>query len=220
MPRTMRRCLSVTQTGLPAAFKSQQQQADWVRLLWCRVPVGSGARRTGFLSPGQVRLTEGRHSTRQQRDMRLRYCSTSGTRHCGEPLCSRKGCSSRSVALARSRGSRVSMRSRKSFRTGEIWNERDKNTGFSLTKWLFSSMIFFFYASGVSKRLCCCWVLPWLIVDPVHVNHKMLRPGFSSFPCVESFRWYHSNGILANQQLLSAVNMNDWQWSWRKYKSK
>ena len=58
----------------------------------------------------------------QQRDMRLRYCSTRGTRHCGEPLCSRKGCSSRSVALARSIGSRVSMRSRKSFSTGEIWN--------------------------------------------------------------------------------------------------
>lgn len=56
----------------------------------------------------------------QHRDMRLRYCSTSGTRHWGEPLCSRKGCSSRSVALARSRGSRVSMRSRKSFKTGEI----------------------------------------------------------------------------------------------------
>lgn len=104
--------VAVTQAALPCCLKFQEQRADRVRLLRRRAPVGSG----GYW-PGQ---TEGWRSTRQQRDMRLRYCSTSGTRHCGEPLCSRNGCSSRSVALARSRGSRVSMRSRKSFRTGEI----------------------------------------------------------------------------------------------------
>lgn len=55
--------------------------------------------------------------------MRLRYCSTRGTRHCVEPLCRRKGCSSRSVALALSTGSRVNIRFRKSFSTGDTYTK-------------------------------------------------------------------------------------------------
>lgn len=86
----------------------------------------------------------------QQRDMRLRYCSTSGTRHWGEPHCSRNGCSSRSVALARSRGSRVSMRSRKSLRTGDIWKQRI-HLAISMAGTVCTFGLFFFFLSNLKS---------------------------------------------------------------------
>ncbi len=121
--------VSVNQTCRPATI-TQAAACCLGLLLWSWSPVGLGARGVGprcrSSSKAKTGQTEGGcgrvdTSQGQQRDMRLRYCSTSGTRHWGEPLCSRKGCSSRSVALARSKGSRVSIRSRKSFSTGETW---------------------------------------------------------------------------------------------------
>lgn len=125
MPETMQ-CLSATIT-LAATCCLGLLLSSWL-------PFGFGARGDGPQCWSSSEVWRGQTlkvgvggqlpNRGQQRDMRLRYCSTSGTRHWGEPLCSRKGCSSRSVALARSRGSRVSIRSRKSFRTGEIWSKQ------------------------------------------------------------------------------------------------
>ena len=94
----------------------------------------------------------------QLRDMRLRYCSTRGTKHRGEPLCRRNGCSSRSLALARSLGSLVSMQFRKSFNTGEICEGRG-NPWFQCSKSSKNDLSFCLYTlkpmAGFVRHLLC-----------------------------------------------------------------